>query len=66
LARATFCLGNTALFQATTDNEPQTAGIYVFEQDTAATSVNPVLVTISPTPAAGSGIVRIKYAVPSA
>ncbi len=59
-------MGSVALFQATTDNLPQSTDMFQSMQDTPAASVNPVLVTIGGAPAAGSGFVIVRYAVPNA
>jgi hypothetical protein len=67
-AGATITIGQTgsaALLQATTDNLPQTAGIYDVEDDFAwGASALAVLVTIAGAPAAGAGAVIVTYSVP--
>ena len=57
-AGATISLGQTgsvALFQATTDNTPGVAGLYLADQSTAASNL-PLLVTVGGGPAAGGRV----------
>jgi len=67
-AGATITVGQTgsaALLMATTDNLPQTAGIYDIEDDIAwGASALAVLVTVAGAPAAGAGFCIVCYAVP--
>lgn len=55
--------GSVSEFMATTDNNPGAAAVWINEQDTAAASANPVLVTISGAPAAGAGFVVVTYVI---
>jgi len=56
--------GSTSLFQTTTDNLPQAAGIYQVMQDTPAFAAAVARVTVGGAPAAGAGFVVIQYSVP--
>jgi hypothetical protein len=65
-AGATIELGQTGAlseFMGTGDNNPQAAAIYVLDQDTAAASTNPLLVTIGGAPAAGAGFAIVKFVI---
>jgi len=68
-AGATIEIGNTTtsnLLQATTDNNPQTTAVYSKEQRTSiGASASVARVTVSGSPAAGAGIVTIKYTDPN-
>lgn len=55
--------GSVSEFMAVGDNNPQAAGLYIDEQDTAAASLNPLLVTIAGGPAAGAGFAIVKYTI---
>lgn len=57
--------GSLALFQATTDNNPQGAGIYDVPQDTPAGALA-IVTTIGGAPGAGAGFVIVKWSIPSA
>lgn len=65
-AGATISVGSTStatLLQATTDNDPQTADTYVKDQDTAwEVAASVVRVTVAGLPAAGVGVVVIRWA----
>lgn len=64
---ATISLGQAGAptaFMLTTDNNPQVPNLYQDMQDTAAPSVNPLLVTVGGAPAAGSGFAIVRFAVP--
>ncbi len=59
--------GSTSLLQATTDNDPQdtTASTYNVNLDAAwGGAALPVRTTIGGAPAAGAGVVIVRYAVP--
>jgi len=59
--------GSLALIQATTDNYPQGASTYSVDQDTAwGGSALVVRTTIAGAPAAGAGVVVVRYTVPNA
>lgn len=59
--------GSPTLLEATTDNLPQTAGIYQVPQETSwGGSALPVRATIAGAPAAGAGFVTVEYSVPDA
>jgi hypothetical protein len=58
--------GTLTEFQATTDNNPQAAGIYQLMQDTAVVGAGVVRVTVAGAPGAGAGFVVVEYAVPEA
>lgn len=68
-AGATISLGTAgfpAAFMATTDNNPQVAGLYQLMQDTLAPASAPLFVTITGAPAVGAGFAMITYSVPLA
>lgn len=57
--------GSTSLLQATTDNNPLAAGIYILQQDTSwGGAALPVRTTIAGAPGAGAGFVVVKYCIP--
>jgi len=59
--------GNTTLLQATTDNNPQSANIYQVPGDIAwGGSGLVVRTTVGGSPAAGAGVVIVRYTVPNA
>jgi hypothetical protein len=62
---ATISIGQTgspSLLQATTDNTPQSANLYVVEQDVSwGASPLAVLVTVTGSPAAGASTVIVSY-----
>ncbi len=59
--------GTVALLQATTDNLPQSTDMFEVEQDTAwGAAPLAVLVTVGGAPAAGAGVVIVRYATPAA
>ncbi len=68
-AGATISIGNTTtadLFQLTTDNNPQTTGTYSKEQRTSVgASASVIRTTVGGSPAAGAGIVTVKYTNPN-
>lgn len=58
--------GSVSAIMATTENSPQDEDSYVVEQDTAwDSSARAVLVTIANTPAAGAGVVIVKFTSPN-
>lgn len=58
--------GTTALFMATGDSTPQTAGVYQDMQDTSiGASPLPLLATIGGSPAAGAGFAIVLYSIPN-
>lgn len=59
--------GSTSLLQGTTDNNPQSANRYQSDQDTAwGGTARTVLVTVTGAPAAGVGVVIVRYTTPAA
>lgn len=69
-ASATITVGSEStatLYQATTDNDPQTAGQYSrIDRVTGESSAESVVVAITNTPAAGAGSVVVRYSKPLA
>lgn len=70
---ATISVGNTATadaYQETGDNNPQTAGRYVVDQDTLDSALSGgssvVRVAVGGTPAAGAGVCIVKFVNPNA
>ena len=54
--------GNTAAFMATTENDPQIAGIYVAEDYAAVASGAQIIATVTGVPVSGSCTVIVEYA----
>ena len=58
--------GSIALVQATTDNDPTTAGLYQVPQDTLWGVLGPVRITIGGSPGVGAGYCSVNYVVANA
>jgi len=68
---ANIAVGTTAIvnaFQATTDNNAQTSSdqIFAVQQDTDVGAASVVRVTVNGAPAAGAGVVVVRYSLPDA